>query len=59
MAPEQNLISNKVSDTPGFSVTTAIFKIRLFIRTELPGKAIVFSTRGGTLREKEFVIRWE
>lgn len=56
-APKQNLISQKVSDTPGGSVTIAVFKIRLYNRTDLPGKATVFSTRGGILREKEFVIK--
>jgi hypothetical protein len=55
--PRQTLITKNVPDTQGGSVTTAIFDIRLFNRTELHGKASVLSTRGGVLKNKEFVIR--
>ena len=43
--------------TEGGAVTTAVFNIRLYGRTELQGKASIFSTRGGVLKDKEFVIR--
>jgi len=43
--------------TEGGSVTTAVFNIRLFNRSELKGKATVSSTRGGILKDKEFIIR--
>ena len=46
-----------VPDTDGGAVTTAVFNIRLYGRNELAGKASVFSTRGGVLKEREFVIR--
>jgi hypothetical protein len=46
-----------VQDTDGGAVTTAVFNIRLYGRTELAGKAGVFSTRGGVLKDREFVIR--
>jgi hypothetical protein len=46
-----------VPDTDGGAVTTAVFNIRLYGRTELAGKAGVFSTRGGVLKDREFVIR--
>jgi hypothetical protein len=46
-----------VPDTDGGAVTTAVFNIRLYGRTELAGKAGVFSTRGGVLKDMEFVIR--
>jgi hypothetical protein len=43
--------------TQGGSVTETIFTIRLFNRQELKGKASMFSTRGGVLKNKEFVIK--
>jgi hypothetical protein len=43
--------------TEGGAVTTAVFNIRLYKRTELNGKASVQSTRGGVLKENEFIIR--
>lgn len=46
-----------VPDTDGGAVTTAVFNIRLYGRAELAGKASVFSTRGGVLKDREFVIR--
>ena len=41
----------------GGAVTTAVFDIRLYGRTELSGKASVSSTRGGILKDREFVIK--
>jgi hypothetical protein len=49
-------ISLNVPYTLGGSVTTAVFIIRLYNKTELKGKASIFSTRGGVLKEKEFLI---
>jgi hypothetical protein len=43
--------------TQGDSVTDAVFTIRLYNRQELKGKASMFSTRGGVLKDKEFVIK--
>ncbi len=43
--------------TDGGKTTTAIFTIRRYGNAEVTGKATVLSTRGGILREKEFVIR--
>jgi hypothetical protein len=43
--------------TQGGSVTDAVFTIRLYNRQELKGKASMFSTRGGVLKDKEFVIK--
>lgn len=43
--------------TQGGAVTTAVFTVRLYNRTELSVKASVISTRGGVLKDKEFMIR--
>jgi hypothetical protein len=43
--------------TQGGSTTEAVFKIRLYNRQELKGTASIFSTRGGVLRNKEFIIK--
>ncbi|HBE40797.1 MAG TPA: peptidase [Bacteroidales bacterium] len=43
--------------TEGGAVTTAVFNIRLYKRSELKGQAHVLSTRGGILKDKEFIIR--
>lgn len=43
--------------TQGGSTTTAVFTFRLYNKTELKGKASVFSTRGGILKDREFLIR--
>jgi len=53
----QSSFSQNVPYTQGGSETKAVFVVRLFNRTELSGKASVFSTRGGVLKEKEFLIR--
>jgi len=49
--------SKNMPFTQGGSVTTAVFNIRLYKRTELSVKASVISTRGGVLKDKEFAIR--
>lgn len=43
--------------TGGGSVNTATFNIRIFGGAELSGKASVFSTRGGVLRDKPFIVK--
>lgn len=43
--------------TQGGSVTTAVFNIRLYKKTELSAKVSVISTRGGILKDKELIIR--
>jgi hypothetical protein len=53
----QTSISKNIPDTPGEAITTTVINIRLYNRTELSGKASVLSTRGGVLKNKEFVIR--
>jgi hypothetical protein len=55
--PRQTSITRIVPDTPGESVTTTMINIRLYNRSELSGKASILSTRGGILKNKEFVIR--
>jgi len=54
---QQRRFSKNVPYTEGGSVTTAVFKIRFYNRSELKGKASVYSTRGGVLKDKEFMIR--
>jgi hypothetical protein len=54
---QQKTVSQNVPDTQGGTVTTAVFNIRLYKRSELSGKASVLSTRGGVLKNKEFVIK--
>ena len=49
--------SKALPDTKGGSVTSAVFVVRLYNVTELSGKASVFSTRGGVLKDKEFIIK--
>lgn len=53
----QTTYSRNVPFTEGGSVTTSVFTIRLFKRSELSGKVSLFSTRGGVLKDKEFVIK--
>jgi Zinc carboxypeptidase len=50
-------VSKIVADTQGGAITSAIFKVRIYKSKELTGKANVFSTRGGVLRDKEFSIK--
>jgi len=54
---QQRNYSKNIPFTDGGSVTTTVFKIRLYNRTELSGKASLFSTRGGVLKDREFLIR--
>ena len=42
--------------TEGGKTTEVVFKIRVYKPVEITGKARVVSTRGGVLKEKEFVI---
>ncbi|MDP4221902.1 MAG: M14 family metallopeptidase [Bacteroidota bacterium] len=49
--------SKNIPYTQGGSSTDAIFTIRLYNRQELRGKAGMYSTRGGILKDKEFVIK--
>jgi murein tripeptide amidase MpaA len=56
-SPERRPVSKTVPYTEGGSVTTAVFDIRLYKKDELRGKASVLSTRGGVLRDREFIIR--
>jgi hypothetical protein len=55
-APKRTYSKN-IADTDGGSVSTTVINIRLYKRTELEGKASVFSTRGGVLKDKEFMVR--
>jgi hypothetical protein len=50
-------VYRSVPFTEGGAVTSALFNIRLYNRGELKGVATVQSTRGGILKDKEFVIR--
>ncbi len=50
-------VFKNVPVTDGGAETTAVFDIRLFNRTGLSGKASVISTRGGILKDKEFIIK--
>lgn len=54
---QNNTFSKNVPYTQGVSTTKTVFNIRLYKRPELSGKASVFSTRGGVLKDKEFIIR--
>jgi len=53
----QTSFSRNVPFTEGGSVTTSVFTIRLYNRSELGGKVSLYSTRGGVLKDKEFVIK--
>jgi hypothetical protein len=50
-------ISKIVPCTQGGTVTTADFKIRTYKGAVVNGKAEVSSTRGGTLRDREFIVK--
>jgi hypothetical protein len=43
--------------TRGGSTTNAVFTVRLYNRQELKGKASMYSTRGGILKDKEFTVK--
>ncbi len=49
--------SKNIPFTQGGSSTDVLFTIRLYNRTELKGKANMFSTRGGILKDREFIIK--
>ncbi len=53
----QTTFSRNIPFTDGESVTSSVFTIRLYDRLELSGKASLFSTRGGVLKDREFVIK--
>ncbi len=55
--PLRRPVLKTVPYTDGASVTTAVFSIRLYKRNEISGKASVYSTRGGILKDKDFIIR--
>ncbi len=50
-------VSKNMSFTQGGNVSTAFFNIRLYNRAELAAKVSLFSTRGGVLRDKDFIIK--
>jgi len=50
-------LTKNVPFTQGGSATTATFAIRLYKIQELSGKTSVYSTRGGILKGKDFVIK--
>jgi hypothetical protein len=50
-------ISKNVAFTQGGAVTMADFKVRTFSGAEIKGKASVYSTRGGVLKEREFYLK--
>ena len=43
--------------TRGGSTTNVVFTIRLYNRQELKGKGSMYSTRGGILKDKEFIVK--
>jgi len=53
---QQSKASQNIPFTQGGSVTEAVFTIRLYNRQELRGEATIFSTRGGVLKGREFII---
>jgi hypothetical protein len=53
----EKFATKNTSFTQGGSLTTAVFNIRLYDNAEISGKASVISTRGGILKDREFVIR--
>ena len=50
-------VSRNIPFTQGGSATETVFIIRLYNRQELKGKASMYSTRGGVLKEREFIIK--
>jgi hypothetical protein len=55
-SPNRNRVTRNIPFTQGGSVTEALFTIRLYNRQEFKGRASMFSTRGGVLKDREFVI---
>lgn len=56
-AQARRSFSRNVPFTQGGAVTTAVFTVRLYNSEPVTGKASVFSTRGGVLKDKEFTIK--
>jgi hypothetical protein len=54
--PERTYSKN-IPFTDGGSISTTIINIRLYKRIELKARAGVVSTRGGILKDKEFIIK--
>ncbi len=54
---QQIVFSRNIPFTEGGAITTEVFRIRLYNRSELSGKASIYSTRGGVLKDKEFIIK--
>lgn len=50
-------VTEKVPFTAGNSVTVAVFRLRFYGVQEIKGKASVISTRGGVLKDRNFVIQ--
>jgi murein tripeptide amidase MpaA len=53
----QREMSKNVPYTQGGATGTAVFEIRIYSGNTVSGKASVFSTRGGVLRDREFTIK--
>jgi hypothetical protein len=53
----QREISKNVPYTQGGATGSAVFEIRVYSGNPVSGKASVFSTRGGVLRDREFTIK--
>jgi hypothetical protein len=54
---QRRTVTKNVPDTQGGATTTTAFNIRVYKGAELSGKASVFSTRGGVLKEKDFLVK--
>jgi hypothetical protein len=54
---QQRVATKNIPFTGGGSVTETLFLIRLYNRQEIKGKAAMFSTRGGVLKDKDFIIK--
>jgi hypothetical protein len=54
--PRQREISRNVPFTQGGATNSAVIEIRVYSGNIVTGKASVLSTRGGVLRDKEFII---
>jgi len=54
---ESTPVSKSVGFAEGGAVSEAVFRIRVLTNSGIKGKASVFTTRAGILKDKEFVIR--
>lgn len=50
-------VTEKVPFTAGGGVTSAVFRLRFYGGREVKGRASVLSTRGGVLKDKDFIIQ--